>query len=297
MALFQQTLRLATAQGSQAPRSAPEPRKLPIHGSHQGCILLSAHTQPCHRHILTLQRKWHQGSQASAVDAEAQGQTPTESPRSGCQLPLDPAQQVGCKHEHAIITAIVILRVEKWNQVNQGAGRGGQGEQEPEQWHWSRTKPRRAEGPGGQGGAGGNASQKESPQSRAVSTEAQLLILWAALVTAQCGCRRVDAHMSYSCQIPAGPASFPESVGKGVGKCGSTTQVSHRPQGGCLPPLQTSPAMSQGGPQSLPHPLREPRHSNGVGEPLRQVPLSKEARPCSPAQTQEQGPVQACSPA
>lgn len=124
-----------------------------------------------------------------------------------------------------------------------------------------------------------------------MSTEAQLLVLWAALVTAQRGCRRVDAHMSYSCQIPAGPASFPESVGKGVGKCGSTTQVSHRPQGGCLPPLQTSPAMSQGGPPSLPDPLRKPRYSNGVGEPLLQVHLSKEARPCSPAPTQEQGRV------
>lgn len=112
-----------------------------------------------------------------------------------------------------------------------------------------------------------------------MSTEAQLLALWAALVTAQRCCRRVDAHMSYSCQIPAGPASFPELVGKGVGKCGSTTQVSHRPQGGCLPPLQTSPAMSQGGPQSLPDPLRKPGYSNGVGEPLLQVPLSKEARP------------------
>lgn len=121
---FQQTLRLATAQGSQAPRSAREPRTLPIHGSHQGSMLISAHTQPCPRHILTLRRKWHRGSWgwggAVLWTLRLKARPPlSESPRPGCQLPLDPARQVGCKHEHAIITAIIILRAQKWNQVNQ----------------------------------------------------------------------------------------------------------------------------------------------------------------------------------
>lgn len=54
------------------------------------------------------------------MDAEPQGQTPTvRITQARCQLPLDPARQAGCKHEHAIITAIVILRAEEWNQVNQ----------------------------------------------------------------------------------------------------------------------------------------------------------------------------------